>query len=183
MGGSSVGAGKSKAGGDMPKEMRQIITQSFKELTDLRQNLIGQYMGILQGTGPMKYGVTGIEEYKKKSGKTRTREVYGWTESDEAGAQVPMIAQAQEAQRRATSQAMTGTQESLAQRGLAGTPFGEQMMAGQRQQGAQAVAGSKSNITQQMLGMIPNYTQGASQAIMGSLAGTRETQAQAKSWM
>ena len=86
MGSSSIGAGKSKAEGEMPKDMRQLIKQSFAELTDLRQNLIGQYMGVLQGTGPMKYGVTGTEEYTKK-GKTKTRDVYGWTESGEAGAQ------------------------------------------------------------------------------------------------
>ena len=182
MGSSSIGAGKSKAEGEMPKDMRRLIKQSFAELTDLRQNLIGQYMGALQGTGPMKYGVTGTEEYRRK-GKTKTRDVYGWTESGEAGAQIPMIAQAEEQQRRATSQAMTGTQESLAQKGIAGTPFAEMMLSQQRQQGMSDVAGVGTGIQQQMLGMIPNYTQGASQAIMGSLAGTRQTDAQAKSWM
>ena len=175
MGSSSIGAGKSKAEGEMPKDMRQLIKQSFAELTDLRQNLIGQYMGVLQGTGPMKYQE--IVKDGKGTGKSE------WVSSGEAGAQAPMIAQAQEQQRRATSQAMTGTQESLAQKGIAGTPFAEMILSQQRQQGMSDVAGVGTGIQQQMLGMIPNYTQGASQAIMGSLAGTRQTDAQAKSWM
>ena len=175
MGSSSIGAGKSKAEGEMPKDMRRLIKQSFAELTDLRQNLIGQYMGVLQGTGPMKYQE--IVKDGKGTGKSE------WVSSGGPSAQAPMIAQAQEAQRRATSQGLAGTQESLAQKGMAGTPFAEMIMGQQRQQGAQAVAGAESGIQQQMLGMIPNYTQGTSQAIMGSLAGTRQTDAQAKSWM
>jgi hypothetical protein len=78
------------------------------------------------------------------------------------GATIPIISQAQEAQRRATSQALTGTQEDLARGGLIGTPFGEMIMSQQRQQGAQAVQGVESNILQGILSIIPGYTQGQS---------------------
>ena len=94
---------------------------------------------------------------------------------------VPMIGQAQEAQRRATSQAMAGTEQQLAQKGLAGTPFGEMITSQQRQQGAQAVAGVPTDITQWFMQMIPGYTQGAAQSIMGALPGTRETVSSGKS--
>ncbi len=100
----------------------------------------------------------------------------------QTAATVPIIGQAQEAQRRATSQAVGQTEEQLALKGLVGTPFGEQILATQRQAGAQAVAGIPADITQWFLQMIPGYTQGSAQSIMGSLPGTRETQAKSKSW-
>ncbi|MHA2266109.1 MAG: hypothetical protein ACXAEN_27255 [Candidatus Thorarchaeota archaeon] len=93
----------------------------------------------------------------------------------ETAATIPIVAQAQEAQRRATSQALTGTQEGLARGGLAGTPFGEMIMSRQRQQGAQAVQGIPAQIAQQLISVIPGFTQGQASSIMGSLPGTRET--------
>ena len=198
----SASFGKSKSEGEMPKEMRQIIKEGWSEMGDLREMLIGQFMGILSGGGAYESYREGAtegyyEEYDIPGGNTGgegghdipaskgKRWVPGqkghqaWRQTEGGGSKIPMIAQAQEAQRRATSQALTGSQESLAMKGLAGTPFGEQIMAGQRQQGAQAVQGVESQFIQQMLSLIPGYTQGQSQSVMGALPGTRETNAKA----
>ena len=197
---ASASYGKSESSSEMPKEMREIIKQGWEEMGDLRESLIGTFMGILSGTGKQyTREYTGTPGYwtEDRSGEVigntggeGGHDIYGpgprwvkgtgkeeWVEGEGAGAQIPMIAQAQEAQRRATSQALTGSQESLAMKGLAGTPFGEQIMAGQRQQGASAVQGVESQFIQQMLSMIPGYTQGQSQSVMGALPGTRETDA------
>ena len=198
----SASYGQSKSSSEMPPEMRQIIKEGWSEMGDLREMLIGTFMGILSGTGKQytQQMVGGTEGgWQDVMVPTGTSEGEGgpeayrmerqwvggepgemqWVEGEGAGAQIPMIAQAQEAQRRATSQALTGSQESLAMKGLAGTPFGEQIMAGQRQQGAQAVQGVETQFIKQMLSLIPGYTQGQSQSVMGALPGTRETNAKA----
>ncbi len=99
-----------------------------------------------------------------------------------AGARVPIVSRAEEAQRRASSQALTQLDERLAQKGLAGTPFGEQIRSQQELAGRQAVAGVGPAMASEWIKGIPGYTLGAAQAIMGSLGGTRESTSKSKSW-
>jgi len=191
MGGFSAG----KSSSEMPKEMIAIIEQVFGESSDLRQDFLGQLMGILTGQGPRKWvdevrpgryetvtQRTGIQHDGRETYETVKKWIPGgevtgghWEDSGDPDMTLPLISQAQEAQRRATSQAMTGTQENLAQKGLVGTPFGELILSQQRQQGAQAVQGVESNILQQFLQMIPGMVTGNIQSIMGALPGTRES--------
>ncbi|MHA2065813.1 MAG: hypothetical protein ACXABY_15685 [Candidatus Thorarchaeota archaeon] len=199
-GGASYGKSKSESG--MPKEMRAIIKEGWEEMGDLREMLIGTFMGVMSGSNKMfeQQTVGATPGYYKEVSETPTGAVDDegmpimrpggrewvpgqpgreeWVEGGE-GMQIPIIAQAQEAQRRATSQALTGSQESLAQKGLAGTPFGEMIMAQQRQQGASAVQGIPTQFAQQLLSIIPGYTQGSASSIMGALPGTRESDAKA----
>ena len=191
--------GVSKGSGDMPSEIIAIIEQVFGESTELRQNLLGQLLGIITGKGVHEYKMgesspghydwvdTGDEERDPitgdiiKPGGTQKVWVPGekgkmeWVPTGEGGVQLPMIAQAQEQQRRATSQAMTQTEGQLAQRGMVGTPFGENILATMGQQGRQAVAGVEQNFLQQFLQMIPGMITGNIQSIMGALPGTRKT--------
>ena len=51
MGGSSVGAGKSQAGGKMPPEMRQMISQFWSETGALRETIQNQMLEALQTGG------------------------------------------------------------------------------------------------------------------------------------
>lgn len=150
MGSASVGAGKSKAGGEMPAEMRQIITDFWQETGALRKTLQNQMLEALQTGG--------------------------------VGAQAPIIGRAEEAQRMQTSAALRGIDQQLAQQGLAGTPFGERIRAEELSRGRTTLAGIGPQYAAQFIGQVPGYTQAGAQSIMGSLAGTRETQAQAKSW-
>ena len=167
--------GSEKAKGGASKVQERILSEGWQELGDLREMLIGQFMGILAGEGPMKYEQIGMKSVPARGrGVREDVPEYGWVSSGEGGVQIPIIAQAQEQQRRAASQAMRGTQEEMARTGLAGTPFGQMIEAQQRQAGAQAVQGVESNIIQQMLSMIPGYTQGQSTAIMGATPGLRE---------
>jgi hypothetical protein len=193
-----VGSQKSQSG--MPPEIVNLITGAWEEMGGLREMLIGQMMGIMSGGGPFERG-TGEgtpgryekqffePEYDPISGDPLGPSGYQdvwipgtpgadeWQQTGGPGVQIPIISQAQEAQRRATSSALGQTQESLALKGLAGTPFGEQTMASQRQQGAQAVAGIPADVTQWFMQMIPGFTQGQASSVMGALPGTRESDA------
>jgi len=201
----NVGGGRSEGG--LPPEITKIITDMFGETSSLRQNLVGQMLGILTGQGPQEYKNVGTEGYWeevavpsggggqdefaqkypslvkfKEPAPTETKKVWRegkekweWVPSGEAGAQIPIIAQAQEAQRRATSRAIRESETGLARQGLAGTPFGENILAQQRQQGAQAFAGIEPDIIGQFLQTIPGYTLGNVQSILGATPGARET--------
>jgi hypothetical protein len=205
-----MNTGIQKADAQMPPEMIAIIEQVFGESSELRQNLVGQLLGIITGTGPKTWvpeveatpghyitritpGVPGQATDDRAGGRTwkvgqpppgQAEQVWvpgtperggRWEDSGDPGMQIPIIAQAQEQQRRATSQAMTQTEGQLAQRGLVGTPFGENILAQMGQQGRQQVAGVEQNILQQFLQMIPGMVTGNIQSIMGALPGTRES--------
>lgn len=84
-----------------------------------------------------------------------------------AAAQLPIVASAIDASRRAGSQAMEETETELARTGLAGTPFGERIRSG-----TQADLGFQtSQIPAQFLAalqaMIPNFVLGQSQTAAG----------------
>ena len=183
---------------EMPAEMLAIIEQVFGESSALRQNLLGQLLGILTGEGPMEWipggggymetyvqpghytggqGNLWVPEEIKEKWIPVGEEEGKWEPSGEPGIQIPIIAQAQEAQRRAASQALGQTEAGLAQRGLMGTPFGENILATIGQRGRQQVAGVEQNIIQQFLQMIPGMVTGNIQSIMGALPGTQEQNA------
>ena len=195
----NVGGGRSE--GSMPQEIVNLITSAAGQMgvgtaQGLFPQLIGQLMGVMTGKGVHEYkrvaGTPGYQEERwVNTGATDdegkpimrkqtvsvggTPEKWEWQPTGEGGVEIPLIAQAQEAQRRATSQAMRGTQEDLARSGLAGTPFGEMVMAQQRQTGAQTVQGVESDFKKMMLSMIPGLVTGNIQSIMGATAGTSET--------
>ena len=91
--------------------------------------------------------------------------------------QIPVIAQAIEQSKHATSQALTGTEESLASQGLAGTPFGENILAQTRIQGEMAGAQQLSMLLQDLFKLAAAFAQGqagtAAQASQG--AGTTQS--------
>jgi len=74
---------------------------------------------------------------------------------------MPMIGQMESASRRATSKALTETGTELARTGLAGTPFGERVMAETRQTGAQQLGAIAPTQMQRYIDMIlqaaPSY--------------------------
>jgi hypothetical protein len=72
------------------------------------------------------------------------------------GAQLPVIQQAVERTKQATSKSLQGLDERLAVLGLSGTPFGERTRAQTAMTGAQATAGVPSQYYQQWLSGLPN---------------------------
>ena len=96
------------------------------------------------------------------------------------GARIPIIQRAEEEQRRAVSQAMREAEAGLAQKGLSGTPFGEQILAEMGLTGQMNIAGIGPQMVSEWLGVIPGYVQGGTQAVMGATSGSRESEG--KSW-
>lgn len=84
------------------------------------------------------------------------------------GARIPIVQRAVEGTRVAASQAERQTTESLAQAGLAGTPFGENILATQRTQAGLGEQSQLNQILMQFIGQLPGFGQtGAGQAIGG----------------
>jgi hypothetical protein len=94
------------------------------------------------------------------------------------GARMPIIRKAEEASRLATSNTLRALDAELAQTGLAGTPFGENIRAGTTQRGALATAGVGPGIVQQFLQMIPGYITGSNQVTVSGLGQAAGAQAQ-----
>lgn len=92
-----------------------------------------------------------------------------------SGAFTPIVGQAQEAQRRASSLALRDLDTQLAQQGLAGTPFGAATRAQTAMQGRSNVAGVPAQFAQQMLGQVPGFLGNLFGALFGALPGARET--------
>ena len=133
-----------------------------------------------------KFATTMMKEFWAETRETRQTyqdQMQELLTTGGVGARVPIIARAEEAQRTATSQAIGSVDERLAQKGLAGTPFGEAIRAQTVQQGASTVAGVGPGMAAQWLQTIPGYLQAQSSSVMGATAGTRQTGAEAKSWM
>lgn len=93
------------------------------------------------------------------------------------GAQAPIISRALESSKQATSTAMRQTEEGLAQRGLAGTPFGERILAGQRATGAAETSRVPTDIATAFMSLIPQAIGGAQQTGISGLAAGRTEQA------
>jgi len=87
------------------------------------------------------------------------------------GTNVPIISSSIDASRRASSNALKATNEDLARTGLAGTPFGENIRAGQTQEGQLASAAEGEKLAQAIFQMIPNLVLGQGQNAMGGLGG------------
>jgi hypothetical protein len=101
------------------------------------------------------------------------------------GAQIPIIQRAVEAAKSAGSEALQNTEASLGANNLAGSPFGQQILA-QLRQGTQQIA---SNIPTEMASNFINQAgqtslgglqaaQGLGQAALGGLTGLAGSQAQ-----
>lgn len=87
------------------------------------------------------------------------------------GAQIPLAQRAVGQANQATSQALRRSEASLAGSNLAGTPFGQQILAQQRQAGAQQASGIPLQVAQSLISAAPNLiTQTANTA--GRLSGT-----------
>lgn len=93
------------------------------------------------------------------------------------GVQTPIIAQALERSKGAASTAMRGTEEQLTQRGLAGTPFGEKILAGQRATSAAETGRVGTDIVTQFMSMIPGVIGQAQQTGIGGLGQARTERA------
>lgn len=87
------------------------------------------------------------------------------------GSSVPIISSAVDASRSASSRALQQTEESLATSGLAGTPFGENILAGQRGEGERSVAATQEGLAQNIFNMISNFVLGQGQTALSGLAG------------
>lgn len=92
------------------------------------------------------------------------------------GAQAPIISRALESSKQATSTAMRQTEEGLTQRGLAGTPFGERILAGQRATGAAETSRVPTDIATAFMSLIPQAIGGAQQTGISGLAAGRTEQ-------
>ena len=76
------------------------------------------------------------------------------------GARIPIISKSVEASKAATSQALKQIDESLARSGLATSPFGARVRAGEVSRGARATAAIPTNIAQQLISFAPNLVTG-----------------------
>jgi hypothetical protein len=70
---------------------------------------------------------------------------------------IPIIQQAVERSKQATSQTLAGTSDDLARSGLAGTPFGQAIMAQTQQQGNQAAARTETDLLSQLIAQVPAF--------------------------
>lgn len=87
------------------------------------------------------------------------------------GSTIPIINRSIEASHQASSNALKSTDEDLARTGLAGTPFGENIRAGQKQQGQMSAAMEGEKLAQAIFQMIPNLILGQGQSAMSGLGG------------
>lgn len=114
------------------------------------------------------------KQFATETGDIRTGIIQQFADVLQGGqtaAQVPIIAQAVEATRRASSEAQEGTQEELARTNLVGTPFGQNILASGRREGNLAAAGTKTDITKMLYNLIPNFVLGQSQTALSGLSG------------
>jgi hypothetical protein len=87
------------------------------------------------------------------------------------GANIPIMSQAVEQTRRAGSTALTGTTERLAQTGLAGTPFGEMILAQTGLEGNIAASDTQSQMMQAFMDLISGFLQEQTKTTAGAYAG------------
>lgn len=89
-------------------------------------------------------------------------------------AQLPIIQSAMESSRKATSDALRQSESSLASSGLAGTPFGEGILAQTRMSGEAGTAAIPSSLAQQLLNIIPNFSLGTGGTVVSGLQGASQ---------
>jgi hypothetical protein len=105
-------------------------------------------------------------------------------------AQMPIIQQAVDQSKGATSQALRQLDTNMGQAGIAGTPYGQQTRAMAAMQGAQGTAAIPTNIVRDFMGAIPGYSSNLSaqsmqglSAVTGSEASIRNQQIASTSQM
>lgn len=96
------------------------------------------------------------------------------------GAQLPIVQQAVEGSRQATSRALQQSQESLFRSGLQGSPFGESILARTRITGEQQARRIPTQIAQSFIEMAPGLVQGLRATQAGLLSGAGVSKAQQK---
>jgi len=112
------------------------------------------------------------EQFSTETGGIRTDLIDAMQEVlTTGGSSVPIISSAVDASRSASSRALQQTEESLATSGLAGTPFGETILAGERGEGERSVAATQEGLAQNIFGMISNFVLGQGQTALSGLAG------------
>ena len=87
------------------------------------------------------------------------------------GSTLPIVSSAIEGSRRASSRALSEVDAELAQSGLAGTPYGENIRAGQISEGEQTASQTKDAFGTKIFDMISNFVLGQSQTATSGLAG------------
>lgn len=104
--------------------------------------------------------------------------IYGDAPPGEApgGGLIPIISAAQEAGKSSVARTGLQTREELARTGLAGTPFGEAILAATRQKGAFDVSQISPNISMDFLKAIPGFVTGTQQTVAsgGAALGTSQ---------
>lgn len=136
-GAASTAGGKARSGAE------SSVTKDQRKFAGAMQQLFGETKGL-------RDALAGQFESLLKTGGTQ--------------ATIPIIGQAMETSKQATSQSLRQTEEQLAQQGLSGTPFGASILANQRTAGNIAGSQIPTQINQEMLKMIPQYLLGQLQA-------------------
>ena len=95
-------------------------------------------------------------------------------------ARIPIIQKSQEASREATSSSLRQLDTQLAQSGLAGTPFGENIRAQTMMTGEQRTAAIPTEIVGQLLQQIPGFVTGANQTVVSGLGSAASAEAQSQ---
>lgn len=90
------------------------------------------------------------------------------------GARIPIISQAVEGVRRASSKSLEATEADLARSGLAGTPYGEQIKASTALEGNVAASSKRADMIQALLDQIPGFIQGTQQTQMMGYSPTKD---------
>ena len=135
MGSSSVGAGKSKAGGKMPAEMRQIISEFWSETKALRSEVQSQMLEALTtgGVGAQMPIIGRAEEQQRSQTSAALRDIDAQlAQSGLAGTPFGARIRAEEASRGRT--ALAGIGPSIAMQFAGQAP-------GYTQAGAQSIMG------------------------------------------
>lgn len=87
------------------------------------------------------------------------------------GARIPIIQQAVEQSKQATSRTLAETGAQLDQTKLSGTPFGQRILASLRQAGNQEAAAIPTNEAKQAIALIAGLVNGGTQTITSGLVG------------
>ncbi len=93
-------------------------------------------------------------------------------------AQIPIIARALEHSRQAQSQSRQTTTDNLARTGLAGTPFGQSILAQQEMTGNQQIADIPTNYAQHFISQIPAFITSMTGQGMQGQAGASQNETQ-----
>ena len=119
-----------------------------------------------------------IESESRPSRQEMFRQVLEGLRTGGIGARIPIVSAGQEASRLATSRALQGTTESLVRSRLAGTPFGERVMAETRLAGEMETAGIPTRETARIIELFPGIATGTSVPVITGLGQASASQAQ-----